>query len=402
MGIPVKYAPSVLTNKDRKKQIKALKRSRRDYKKGIYTSRPKIKSYPKKVSKHIIKARKIYGIHKIKPSKKLARKTGCDKKGLTKIVKKGIGAYYSSGSRPSQTGHSWGYARLASAITGGKSSGVDYHILKDYCSKKSKALRLAKKFIRKHGKGTRRVKKIKLKGGRTIKKKITKTKSKSYRIVKAKSMIKKPKTGSYLEKQDEQIYYTNNKPIKNKKGNIVFKGYPIFRPNLTPFEVIKMGSFGGTYFRPIESFVTKKKYRDHHLNFPKSWWEEIPDEKLTNLKYNKKINKYGVRCGTSLEFWELKGWISEYDPYGWFHWYCNFYNGRRIKPYQDKNGELIDEDQRQIDRWDGVAGKKGRFKNRLINMIKAKGAKYNDFKISPVIRQVLQHWAVELKSRDLN
>ena len=400
MGIPVKYAPSILTNQDREKQIKAIRRSRKNYRKGIYTSRPKIKSYPKKVSKHIIKARKIYGIHKIKPSKKLAKKTGCDKKGLSKIVKKGMGAYYSSGSRPSQTGHSWGYARLASAITGGKSSAVDYHILKDYCSKKSKALRLAKKFMRKHGKGTRKVRKIKLKGGSTRKKK-AQNQSKSKRINKAKSKIKKPTTNSYLKKQEKQIYYTKDKPLKNKNGIIVFKGYPKFRPNLTPSQVIKMGSFGGTYYRPIESFITKQTYKNEHLKFPKKWWDGVPDNILINTKYDKKINKYGVKCGTSLEFWELKGWISEYDPYGWFQWYCNFYNGRRIKPYHDKNGELIDEDMRQIGRWRRLAGKKGRFKKRLVHMIKAKGAKFDDAKISPVIRQVLQHWALELKARDL-
>ena len=60
------------------------------------------------------------------------------------IVKKGQGAYYSSGSRPNQTAHSWG-ARLASAVTGGKSSQIDYHILEKYCKKNSKALRLAKR-----------------------------------------------------------------------------------------------------------------------------------------------------------------------------------------------------------------------------------------------------------------
>ena len=44
MGIPVKYAPSILTNQDREKQIKAIRRSRKNYRKGIYTSRPKIKT----------------------------------------------------------------------------------------------------------------------------------------------------------------------------------------------------------------------------------------------------------------------------------------------------------------------------------------------------------------------
>ena len=70
---------------------------------------------------------------------------------------------FSSGSRPNQTAHSWGYARLASTITGGKAASVDYHILEKYCQPSSKALKLAKrnkKDINK--KGTRRVKSTKL------------------------------------------------------------------------------------------------------------------------------------------------------------------------------------------------------------------------------------------------
>lgn len=41
-----------------------------------------------------------------------------------------------------------------------------------------------------------------------------------------------------------------------------------FRPNLTPKEVLQMGSFGGTYFRPIKSSVTGKTYRDVWKEFP--------------------------------------------------------------------------------------------------------------------------------------
>ena len=67
----------------------------------------------------------------------------------------------------------------------------------------------------------------------------------------------------------------------------------------------------------------------------------------------------------------------------------------------DKYGELIDEDKRQIGRWRRLAGKKGRFKTRLINMIKARGAKFDDAKISPVIRQLLQHWGYRLTQKDL-
>ena len=88
------------------------------------------------------------------------------KNALRQIVKKGQGAYYSSGSRPNQSGHSWGRARLASSITGGKAAAVDFHILEKTCKKGSKALKLAKKV---KGKGTRRVKKVKI-GGKWTKK----------------------------------------------------------------------------------------------------------------------------------------------------------------------------------------------------------------------------------------
>ena len=74
----------------------------------------------------------------------LSKQTGCSLKGLKQIYKKGQGAYYSSGSRPNQTADSWAYARVASSITGGKSSKVDYHILEKTCKKGSKALKLAK------------------------------------------------------------------------------------------------------------------------------------------------------------------------------------------------------------------------------------------------------------------
>ena len=155
--VPRKYIPKRLTRKDKRKQSRELKKSRKAYKKGKYYTRKKVKSFKSKVSPHIVKARKMYKIKNISASPELARKTGCSVSALRKIVKKGQGAYYSSGSRPNQTGHSWGRARLASAITGGKAAAVDYHILEKGCKKNSKALRLAKRV---KGKGTRRVKKL--------------------------------------------------------------------------------------------------------------------------------------------------------------------------------------------------------------------------------------------------
>ena len=77
-----------------------------------------------------------------------------------KIINKGEGAYYSSGSRPNQSAQSWGIARLASSISSGKAAAVDYNILEKGCKPNSKALTLAKKAKRKYGYGTRRVMKV--------------------------------------------------------------------------------------------------------------------------------------------------------------------------------------------------------------------------------------------------
>ena len=82
------------------------------------------------------------------------------RRALRKIVKKGQGAYFSSGSRPNQTAHSWGYARLASSITGGKSAAVDFKFLCDLCKTSGKAYILDLKTKKKHGFGTRKVSKF--------------------------------------------------------------------------------------------------------------------------------------------------------------------------------------------------------------------------------------------------
>jgi hypothetical protein len=86
----------------------------------------------------------MYNVEKIGATNELSRKSGCSKAALAKIINKGAGAYYSSGSRPNQTPQSWGIARLASAITSGKAAAVDYDILLKGCKSNSKALKLAK------------------------------------------------------------------------------------------------------------------------------------------------------------------------------------------------------------------------------------------------------------------
>ena len=109
----------------------------------------------------------MYNIEKLTASNALAKATGCNKKALKKMIQKGQGAYFSSGSRPNQTAHSWGRARMASGITGGKAAAVDYYLLKENCKKNSKALKLAKKSLKKYNYGKRRVKQVKIGGRKT-------------------------------------------------------------------------------------------------------------------------------------------------------------------------------------------------------------------------------------------
>jgi len=138
---PEKYTAE-LSRKDKKKQRAMLIKSRRLYKKHQYFSRKPLASYKHKTSKHILNAQRIYNVENVAPTKELSKKTGCPVSALNAIVRKGEGAYYSSGSRPNQTAQSWGIARLASSITGGKAAAVDFHIIKG-CDHKKKAYKLA-------------------------------------------------------------------------------------------------------------------------------------------------------------------------------------------------------------------------------------------------------------------
>lgn len=161
MKFPIRYLPTTLTKKDKKKQIKMLMKSRKLYRtKNQYYTRKPLASYKNKTSKHILNARKMYNIKNLTPSKELARKTGCSLSALKRIVKKGEGAYYSSGSRPNQTPQSWGIARLASSITAGKAAAVDYDIINTGCNHKKKAFILANKSRRQYKHGHSRTRRV--------------------------------------------------------------------------------------------------------------------------------------------------------------------------------------------------------------------------------------------------
>jgi len=141
---PKKYIPKSLSQKDKKTIKKELAKSRKQYKKDKYHKRKTVKSFKSKPSSHVVTAKKLYGLSSIKPSKKLSKKTGCTVKTLKNIMSRGMGAYYSSGSRPNQTAQSWGIARLASSVTGGNASKSDFDLIEKGCSKDKPAYKKAK------------------------------------------------------------------------------------------------------------------------------------------------------------------------------------------------------------------------------------------------------------------
>jgi hypothetical protein len=107
-----KYVPDTLSKTDKKKQIKSLAKG---------TKRPKLSSAKTKPSTWTTKFHKKYG----KKSLEWIYKNIIKRKQGEQIIRKGKQAYRTSGSRPNQTPHSWGRARLYSVIMGGPARKID-------------------------------------------------------------------------------------------------------------------------------------------------------------------------------------------------------------------------------------------------------------------------------------
>ena len=134
--------------------------------------------------------------------------------------------------------------------------------------------------------------------------------------------------------------------------------YKLFKPQLTPQQMLEMGVFGGSYF-------------GGKINeYPKSWFKNAKLSKNFNIEKN----RFKVKAGLTRKEWIEKGWIFKEDPLGWFQWYCRFCNGRRISHI----------DEVQIKRWKN-------FRRHVLAI--EKNCEKGDFGCRRRQRQAILQWA---------
>jgi hypothetical protein len=136
---------------------------------------------------------------------------------------------------------------------------------------------------------------------------------------------------------------------------------PHFTPELAPFEMLRLGVFGGVYMN------------DCRNEYPASWFQ---DARISNHGPDASYNYYEIAASQPLSIWQQKGWIYNDDPRGWFQWYCRYYMGRRI----------LDEDDRQIKRWRAMRRHGAQIK---------KYCQPGDLACRRKQRQALLHWAYD-------
>ena len=122
--VPKTYVEG-LKGYERRKQIKSIFEGKQ---------RPKVKGFKSERSSYVKNFEKKYGT-KI-TDKEFITKNIISETGREMIIKKGKGAFFSSGSRPNQTPFSWGLSRLASVIMGGPAKKVDKNFWEKYRKKK--------------------------------------------------------------------------------------------------------------------------------------------------------------------------------------------------------------------------------------------------------------------------
>lgn len=123
-----------------------------------------------------------------------------------------------------------------------------------------------------------------------------------------------------------------------------------FKPLLTPYEMLELGVFDGSYYSEYSDFETDPTVR--------------------------KKNLFAPNVSSSKTDWIKNGWITPEDPLGWFQWYVRFWHGRRIEEV----------DKFQIGRWCSFVARHGA-------QVKKNGN--GDLKKRLRQRQCLLHWAAD-------
>ena len=134
---------------------------------------------------------------------------------------------------------------------------------------------------------------------------------------------------------------------------------PVFKPELTPPQMLELGVFEGHYLN------------DCRNEFPKDWFMNA---KLSIKKPDINANFFKVKSRMSLQQWQQRGWIIEPDVRGWFQWYCRYYMGRRI----DKIDNI------QIKRWQAFKRHKAQIRTNCMAL---------DLECRKRQRQALLQWA---------
>ena len=134
----------------------------------------------------------------------------------------------------------------------------------------------------------------------------------------------------------------------------------LFKPELTPKEMLEAGVFGGYYFK------------NNISEYPKSWFKNA---KISDDGFNVNLNYFNIKSGLTMDHWISKGWIFPEDPLGWFQWYSRYSMGRRL-PEIDKV---------QIMRWKAFGP---RHKGAIL-----KNCLKRDYSCRPRQRQGLLQWA---------
>ena len=134
----------------------------------------------------------------------------------------------------------------------------------------------------------------------------------------------------------------------------------VFRPELTPKQMLALGVFGGRYMT------------DCRNEFPAEWFTHA---KLCHEFHDPALNYFKINASQPLSIWREKGWLYPEDPRGWFQWYCRYYMGRRCP-----------DDERQIKRWKAMS--------RHIGQLR-KNCRPGDLNCRRRQRQALLHWAYD-------